>query len=93
MLTMSFIDGFSEHFCYQIKTQSIAVTGVDDNDVTFFVQFQVHKYFISHSYIVQGKDSKSVNVFENLQIWIFIQISFARGELILTSTSMISMPQ
>ena len=65
MLTMSFIDGFSEHFCYQIKTQSNAVTGVDDNDdVTFFVQFQVHKYFISHSYIVQGKGSKSVNVFE-----------------------------
>ena len=63
MLTMSFIDGFSEHFCYQIKTQSNAVTGVDD-DVTFFVQIQVHKYFISHSYIVQGKGSKSVNVFE-----------------------------
>ena len=63
MLTMSFIDGFSEHFCYQIKTQSNAVTGVDD-DVTFFVQIQVHKYFISHSYIVQGKGSESVNVFE-----------------------------
>ena len=64
MLTMSFIDGFSEHFCYQIKNQSNAVTGVDDDDVTFFVQIQVHKYFISHSYIVQGKGSKSVNVFE-----------------------------
>ena len=65
MLTMSFIDGFSEHFCYQFKTQSNAVTGVDDDDdVTFFVQFQVHKYFISHSYILQGKGSKSVNVFE-----------------------------
>ena len=63
MITMSFIDGFPEHFCYQIKTQSNAVTGVDD-DVTFFVQIQVHKYFISHSYIVQGKGSKSVNVFE-----------------------------
>ena len=48
MLTMSFIDGFSEHFCYQIKNQSNAVTAVD---VTFFVQIQVHKYFIS--YIVQ----------------------------------------
>ena len=64
MITMSFIDGFSEHFCYQIKTQSNAVTGVDDDDVTFFVQIQVHKYFISHSYFVQGKGSKSVNVFE-----------------------------
>ena len=39
MLTM-FIDGFSEHFCYQIKNQSNAVTGVDDDDVTFFVQIQ-----------------------------------------------------
>ena len=63
MLTMSFIDGFSEHFCYQIKNQSNTVTGVDD-DITFFVQIQVHKYFISHSYIVQGKGSESVNDFE-----------------------------